>query len=124
MSYDIVQGIKITEDAVIVKSDANNVFPRDYHWRKNDYFTAILLEQGRDKVILEILKAYEEGSYQPGRRNKYTAAIDRLHTMPEYSAFDWRQDYLPYGSDEYKALNESRRSEAFYSLLQRAFNAR
>ena len=110
MSYEIVKSIKITENEVIFSADSNNVRPRDFTPRPWPYFTEMLKSQGKEAVELDILKAYEDGTFQPGRQNKYSRAIDRLKQMPEYAQYDWRKDWSAYN-------REGRKSEAFSKLL-------
>jgi hypothetical protein len=89
MSYEIVKGIKIKEGDCQIKYSSNNVRPHYYEWEKWEYGNRILKEQGKEALIISILKAYEEGIFQPGIPNKYSRAILRLRNMDEYKQFDW-----------------------------------
>jgi hypothetical protein len=115
MSYEIVQSIRFIGDRVFLSADSNNVSPRDYTLRESKYLTSLLASDGKDGVILSILHGYESGGLQPGRENKYSRAIDRLRTMPEYAAFDWR-------ASNWDEVQENRRSnpEALNALLWKA----
>jgi len=91
MSYEIVKHIKIENNKVFVKCGSNNVYPRTFaSYRESSPLSKILNEKGKKALDLEILKAYEEGDFQPGTQNKYTRALKILRHMPEYKKFNWR----------------------------------
>lgn len=120
MSYEIVKLIQITDNAVFMRADSNNVTPKCFDKREQPYFSQMLQNHGREAVELEIMRLYENGSFQAGTQNRYTRALDRLHAMPEYAAYDWRNNRHAYGTPEYKAFEAGRHSEAFADLLKGA----
>lgn len=120
MSYEIVKTIKIVGNEVIYCGASNNVWPRDYRRIVDPHYTTMLQECGRAAVELNILRMYEEGIFQAGYKTKYWQAAERLRSMPEYAAFDWRGNRTVYGSPEYKAFQESRRSDKFEQLMRKA----
>ena len=119
MSYEIVRGIKIEKDKVLIKSSSNNVSPKDYRWDENGYFTDILKENGRTTCELAIFKCYESGTMQGGPK-KYTDALRRLWHNPEYEQYDWRR-----GSWANSTERDARRaSPEFEILLRKTLEAR
>lgn len=118
MSYDIIKNIKIRDNKVFITSASNNVYPRTPHEHESSYCTKILQEQGEEAFDIDILKAYQSGNFQGGS-NKYTRALKVLRHMPEYKAFDWRQDDW----DTYKK-NMAEREPEFNALLLKALKTR
>lgn len=119
MSYDIVRSIKKTDDRrVLVNSTSNNVTPRDYYIWECTSYSKILQEKGERALDLAILKDYENGNWQGGA-NKYTAALERLLNMPEYTVFSWRNNGAAY--EEAKLRRET---QEFDELLLKALASR
>jgi hypothetical protein len=123
MSHEIIKSIQITDDAVYMEADSNNVYPKDFTKRESPYYTEMLRSKGKRAVELDILMRYEDGMFQPGRKNKYSKAIDRLTAMPEYEPFKWWQQ-LEYKSPEWQALQDRRRSEELVKLVEQAFTTK
>lgn len=114
MSYEIIKSIKVRDNKVFIKGASNNVYPKDWDEWECVSLTKILQEKGQEELDLEILKAYEGGSFQKGN-NKYTRALKVLKHFPEYRDFDWRGDGLNDGPN-----HERRKTPAFTDLLKRA----
>ncbi len=89
MSHELVYGLKIEADKVMINSVSNNVSPRQPHWQEYPYFTRLLKEQGKAAVEISLMESYEEGNLQPGTPNRYTRALAILRHMPEYAALNW-----------------------------------
>jgi len=118
MSYDIIKKIKITEDKkVLITCASNNVCPRTFEEVESFSLSKILKEEGKDKLDLEILKAYESGCFQRGS-NKYTRALHILRHLPEYENFNWRIN----GKKAYEKVQKKRETAEFDVLLQKALN--
>jgi len=118
MSYEIVKAIRIKDGRVFLKSDSNNVWPRDYHEWECPSLTAILERDGQEALDIEILRTYESGSFQ-GSANKYTHALMILRHMPEYDNFNWRVC-----GDDWDKRQETRKSQACRELLKKALTAK
>lgn len=123
MSYEIVKAITFKKDGIYLRSDSNNVIPKYFYSHRNGYLSNILESQGKQAAEVAIVRAYEEGNFQSPTPNRYTQILDRLQIMPEYAAYDWRNNNHPYGSDEYKAFNARRRSGAFDLLIAASLDA-
>jgi hypothetical protein len=83
MSYEIVMGIrfKVEEKEVWIKSDSNNVSPRNFRWNKWESLSTLYKEKGKESVMKRILKLYWEGSFQPGTKNKYSESLEFLKAL-------------------------------------------
>ncbi len=114
MSYNIIKSIKIEDNKVIIESASNNVYPRTFYKGESVSLTKILQEQGKEALELEIFKAYEEGDFQRGS-SKYLRALKILRHLPEYKAFNWRNN-----GEEYKEARKNRETPAFDELLKKA----
>lgn len=114
MSYHKVRLISIREDEgkVFITGCDNNVYPRTPRQWKCTSLSEILIEQGREAVDLEILKAYESGDFQGGA-NKYTKALEALWTLPEYQSFNWR-------GEPFDEIHERRKTPEYMDLLKKA----
>ena len=121
MSYDIVRSIKIKDNEVWINCACNNVSPRLYETYKSDYFTNILKTKGLKATEVELLKSYEEGSFQAGTENKYTRALKvlRYFYAEEYKPYDWR-------TESFRAPNfrENKEKEEYNQLLLKALNTK
>lgn len=115
MSYDIVKSIAIKNNEVFITSASNNVTPRHYTRHKANNLTRLLNEKGKRALEIELLKAYESGSFQQGTENKYSRAAAVLRGMDEYKAFDWRQN-----GEGYAKARELRETKAFGDLIAKA----
>lgn len=89
MSHEIIKRIKIENGKVFITSFSNNVFPRTPYEYESKYLS-ILLKVGQEKLDLEILKFYEDGSWQGSYNNKWKRAVDKLKSTKEYEKFNWR----------------------------------
>lgn len=122
MSYNIIRGIRLNDDTkeVLITSACNNVTPRYYTTDHSTYCENIWKEQGKQALEIELVKAFESGSFQGGS-SKYKLAADRLRKMPEYRAFNWRRGGL---GDEYTKISEHRREAVaeFDALVLRALS--
>jgi len=125
MSYEKVKSIKIDEkdNKVWINGTANNIRPLDYHYWECTSLSNILKEKGRDAVDIEILKTYEEGSFQGGS-NKYTKALKVLRYIfgGEYKKFNWRNHNAKYGTPEREEEENLRKSKEFDELLKKCLN--
>jgi hypothetical protein len=119
MSYEIVKKIKIVGDKVYTTQDSNNVWPRYFDEREHPGLTRILQEEGLEKLNLTILELYEEGSFQPGIKNKWSNAIERLQATKEYEKYSWR--HRDWGNDNCP-IEASRRTDDFKKLLLDSLN--
>lgn len=117
MSHEIVKLIQVKDNQVWMRTESNNVTPKYYHKREQPYWTAFLVENGREAFDLEVFKLYENGCYQAGVQNRYTRALAYLESRPEYAKYDWRANRFAYGSPEYVAFEAGRKSDAFADLL-------
>lgn len=122
MSYEIVKAITFKKDGIYLRSSSNNVTPKYYYSERNGFLSNVLEQSGTLAAEIAILKAYEEGNFQSTTPNRYTQALDRLHAMPEYAAFNWWNNNHTYGSPEYKAFNAGRNSDAFTQLVRKALS--
>lgn len=89
MSYEIIKRIRIENGNVFVTSCSNNVYPKTPYEFESTYLSK-LLKEGQEKLDLEILKFYENGSWQGSYNNKWKRAVDKLKSTKEYSKFSWR----------------------------------
>jgi hypothetical protein len=126
MSYEKIKSIKIDESKGEVKINcaSNNVRPLIYEEYVSPHFSKILKEQGLKECEIELLKAFEEGSFQQGN-TKYNKALKILLNVffEEYKVFNWRANEK-YLSEEYNARRERRESEEFKALLWKALNTK
>jgi hypothetical protein len=106
MGYEIVKTIKVENGRVFVNGACNNVYPKDYHYSESYYLTGAMERGGQEELDYEIMRAYEEGNFQPGNQNKYSRAVCILRHMPEYEKYDWRQTGAAY--EEAKKLRETK----------------
>jgi hypothetical protein len=114
MSYEIVKGIRISEDGTVkIMAASNNCFPRDYSWEQWKRAEEILKTEGREALDIYIMEKYESGTFHPGTRNKYTRALAILRHTPEYKDYDWRGE-----------TPKDRTSEEFKNLLAAALEAK
>ena len=125
MSYEKVKSIKIDEKQgkVFFNTASNNVRPLTYSiFSGSKIYNDLLKEKGKDAVEIEILKEYESGNLQEGT-NKYTKALKVLRYVygEEYKKFNWRNCPGKWGSKEYLAHGELRKSEEFKELLKKCF---
>jgi len=51
--------------------------------------TKIIREDGYDALCVEITREYENGNFQPGIKNKFSQAAERLKRHPDYKKYDW-----------------------------------
>ena len=114
MSYAIVRSIKVREGKVFLNCASNNVRPLHFSEDECPSLTKILQENGGDALELEIFRNFESGNFQRGVA-KYLRALKVLHNMPEYQAFNWRNN-----GKEYEEANKKRETEAFNDLLRKA----
>ena len=121
MSYEIIKGLSVRGVEVWIKSSSNNVSPRTYNWWHCTSLTSFLKEHGKTALDIEILKQYENGNFQPGTKNKYSRAAERLKRMPEYANFNWRCGGM---GEEYDAINQKRKTDEFNTLLLKALNGK
>lgn len=114
MSYEIIRGIKIKNNQVFIKSDSNNVTPKTFEYRFNNFFTK-LYNENIEEFNYEILLSYEEGNFQEGLPNKWSKAIKRLMDLPIYhESYSWRNgNYY----EKNNLINENRKSNDFKLLL-------
>lgn len=117
MSYEIVKSIVVRDGKVIIKSDSNNVRPRDFHEWECSTLTSLYQRSGREALDIEILKCYENGTFQEGNKNRYTRALEVLRHMPEYEEFNWR-------NGDWKETHERRKLAEFENLLKKAMYSR
>lgn len=114
MSYEIVKKIRISDNVVYTTQDSNNVFPRYFIEREHPSLTRILQEDGLETLNLVILELYEDGSFQPGIKNKWSNAIERLQATKEYEKYSWR--HRDWGNDNCP-IEAARRTYDFKKLL-------
>lgn len=119
MSYEIVKKIKIVGDKVYTIQDSNNVQPRIFIETEHPGLTRILQEEGLEKLNLTILELYEDGSFQPGVKNKWSNAIERLQATKEYEKYSWR--HRDWGNDNCP-IEAARKTDDFKKLLLDSFN--
>ena len=120
MSHEIVKNIKIKENKVFIKSDSNNVFPKDYKYWECTPLSNLLKEKGLEEVQIAILKDYEGGTFQ-GNSNKYTRALKVLRYVfgEEYKRFNWRNHNAKWGTKEREEEENLRKSKEFEELLNK-----
>lgn len=123
MSYDKIRSICIETDKVFITSASNNVRPLSFERWECPSLSKILKEKGKHAVDIEILKSYEEGTFQEGT-NKYTKALKVLRYVygEEYFKFNWRNHNAKYDSEEYHKERALRDSDDFKALLSKALN--
>lgn len=113
MSYDIVRSVKIDKNGTVtLKSASNNVWPRTPSEWQMTYRNEHNPFTGKLGGEVEVFAGYEQGSFQGGS-NKFTRQLEVLRYMPEYAAFDWRNNW-----ETAKENNKSKRE--YYELLARA----
>jgi hypothetical protein len=88
MSYEIIKRIRIENGNVFVTSCSSNVYPKTPYEFESTYLSN-LLKEGQEKLDLQILKFYEDGSWQGSYYNKWKRAVDKLKSTNEYSKFNW-----------------------------------
>jgi len=117
MSYEIVKKIRIDDNnKVYITGASNNVYPRtpeEWHCSYYDNFP------DRKSIDIDILKAYESGSFQAGTKNKYTKALKILRHMQEYKLFDWKAS-----GDDYERNKKNRKTDDFVKLLEKALQSK
>jgi hypothetical protein len=118
MSYDIVKSIKVRDGKVYLKSASNNVYPHTYDEWECSSLTKILNEEGEEGLDVAILGDYEKGNFQ-GSGTKYVRLLAILRHLPEYAAFDWRQN-----GPGYDKAQELRKSPAYNALLRKVLSMR
>lgn len=118
MSYEIVKRIRIENNEVFLSCDSNNVFPKDFTERKNNYFTKLLQEEGMEALNLSLLKEYENGNLQEGNQNKWSKAVERLRHTEEYKKYNWR--YSKYSKD--CPIQQARQTKEFEQFLLSGLN--
>ena len=118
MSYEIVRGIKIEGEKVLVNCASNNVYPRDFGFQEIPSFGKILKTEGQEALDIVILEAYEEGNFQGGS-NKYTRALKVLRHLPEYANYDWRTT-----GEVYEQVQKNRVTQGYKDLLKKALKTR
>jgi len=103
MSYALVRGIKIQEEAgkVLLKAASNNVSPRNYDWFESNSLSRILKEEGRVAVEKKILRAYWDGQFQPGTENLYSRAVSFYRSRLPYT---WDNTGNVVGEEKYGCL--------------------
>lgn len=96
MSYEIVKAIKVKDnDEVWIKSDSNNVFPKNYHWWHCVTLTKLLKEQGREALDKAILREYWDGNFQK-TNNDYEKCLrlcDRRYADVDNHLLDCYRQY-------------------------------
>lgn len=117
MSYAIIKSIKIKDGKVFLNHSDNNVYPYTFHEWHCEGLTKILVEQGETALDLEILHEYESGNFQRGA-NKWERAFKILLHMPEYTAFNWRSNFL--GTEDKRREDKT----ALNALLLKALNSK
>jgi len=124
MSYEKIRSIKIDQKQgkVFITCACNNVRPLIYEKHESDYLSKMLKEEGKEKVEIHILKAYEESNFQQGN-NKFRKALKVLKFVfkEEYQKFNWNNNYK-YGSPESKEVDRLRETKEFEELLKKALN--
>jgi hypothetical protein len=119
MSYEIVKGIKIDtqKNEVHLKSDSNNVYPREYTWWHCESLSKILEEQGKDAVEKEILEAYWSGNFQ-NSNNLYDKAVQYWKNKLPYT---WDNVGGPgdIGTNKYGTIVKYTRDELKDALYQK-----
>lgn len=117
MSYELVKSISIKDSKVVVTSASNNVYPHTYEVWTSEELTNVLNKNGIKECEIEILKLYEEGSFQGGQ-NKYTKALKRLLSYPEYDEnFNWRKSSMDINDPI--NVNRKTKKEEFENLLKK-----
>ena len=129
MSYEKIKGIKIKNGEVWVNGDSNNVFPKDYVYRKSSYFTKILNEKGESEFNLSVMKEFESGNFQSSVKLKWVKALEIIWNNPEFKRhydlyFNWRTNNFKYGSEEDKEHRAKRESREFDLFLMKALNTK
>jgi len=121
MSYDLIKGVKIENGEVWFNCASNNVRPLTYEWCKSNSLSQVFKEKGIDALNIEILKEFESGNFQSSLNLKWVRAnkILKFILKEEYEPFNWNNNFH-YGSEEYNAVNERRKSQAFNDLLLKA----
>lgn len=112
MSYEIIKKIRIENGKVFVTSCSSNVYPKTPYEYETTYLSK-LLNEGQEKLDLEILKFYEDGSWQGSYNNKWKRAVDKLKSTEEYEKYNWRKT-------SYKAdcpINIARNTKEFDDFL-------
>jgi len=66
MSYDIINGIKITNDQVIISAASSNVYPKYFTRGNVPTLTKILIEQGKAAVEKVLVREFVNGNFQKG----------------------------------------------------------
>ena len=123
MSYEKVRSISLKDNKVFVTSASNNVRPLTYDRNFYPSLSKIYAEKGKDYVEVEILRIFEEGSFQGGT-NKFTKALKVLRYVftEEYKRFDWNNHNAPLGSKERNKEDELRKSQEFRDLFRKALD--
>ena len=115
MSYTIVRSISIQDEKVFIVGASNNVYPRTPNKYESESLSKILKEEGREALDVALLENYDKGNAQGGS-NKYTRALTVLRHFPEYSRFDWRNNW--------EESNKNRGTAEYYDLLRKALKTR
>lgn len=123
MSYHIIKRIRTEGGKVFITGADNNVWPRTPREWECASLSKILQEQGRDALDLEIMRTHEGGCFKSSS-GKYARALKVLRHMPEYAAFDWRNNNYGWNTPESKAYDEKRKSAEFDALLLKAMQTR
>lgn len=66
MSYDIIRGLKITNQQVIITAASSNVYPKHYTKSESPSLTKILVEDGKSAVERIIVGEFLNGNFQGG----------------------------------------------------------
>lgn len=108
MSYEIIKKIKITDDnKILITGSSNNVYPRTPGTWEMTYRSAENKINGKLGLEVEILAAYESGTFQGGS-NKFVRALSALRRNPEYDKYNWTKR---------NPRDVARKSSEFYELL-------
>lgn len=119
MSYEKIKTIKIKDGKVYLNSKANNDTSPFRTWECKS-LSDFLQKNGEGELQIEIMKEYENGTFQSQGNNKWTRSLRALRQMDEYKAFNWRlSDYA-----DACPINAARKTEAYKQLLLKALNTK
>ena len=120
MSYEKIKTIRIKDEKVFVTSHSNNDTASPHEWECSS-LTKILVEDGLRAVEIELLKTYEEGTFQCGT-NKYTKALKVLRYVygEEYKKFMWNVWNEP--EEQRKVRDDLRKSQEFKNFLSKCLD--
>jgi hypothetical protein len=115
MSYEILKSIRFDEETkeVFIRSASNNVYPKDYTESSNSYFSDLWIKEGKDSLVVDLLKQYIGGMMQGGL-NSFSKTLNNASKMI-YSKYkdeihrieDEKSDAHTKIREEYKLRQES-----------------